>query len=516
MKLSSPAACLCALFAAVGAALAQPTGTPGTPPVATSPTPAAAQLPSFRDTKAIPETPAYRYAKELAELLSVSDPGRVREFISANFDQAFLDRAPLDEHVGVLLGIRDRAGALEVHGARVYDPPRPPTNAVLVVRSSLTEAWHAIVVEVSPEKPHKIVSLDFLRARTPSDVPKAERLADAQIADALGAFVDRLAEADAFSGTMLFAKNGEVLATRAVGIANRDFDAPVTLDTKFNLGSMNKMFTGVASMQLVEAGKLSLGDPISKYLSEDWLSRDILDQVHVEHLLTHTSGLGSYFNDEFWNASRHRFRRVDDYKPLVHGETLAFPPGTRAQYSNTGMLLAGAVIEKAAGQDYFDYIRAHVTGPAGMVNTDCYDLDQVNRNLAVGYMKHRRANGQAEYENNVFLHVIRGGPAGGGYSTVEDLLRFDRALRSEKLLRKGSLDELWRPRVALMQSSYGLGFFVETTGAGRIVGHTGGFAGISAALSMYVDEGYTVAVLSNCGDAVLVEGKARELILQGR
>jgi CubicO group peptidase (beta-lactamase class C family) len=269
-------------------------------------------------------------------------------------------------------------------------------------------------------------------------------------------------------------------------------------------------------MQLVERGKLSLDDPIGKYLGTDWLSQVILDRVQVKHLLTHTSGLGSYFNEGFVRASRALFRQVDDYKPLVQGEMLAFAPGTQWSYSNTGMLIAGAVIEKAGGRDYFDLIRENVTGPAGMRSTDSYELDRVNKNLAVGYSREQTPAGP-EWRNNLFEHVIRGGPAGGGYSTVEDLLHFDQALRAGKLLKKETLAVLWRAYPELSSPDYGLGFGIESSPAGRIVGHSGGFVGISAHLSMYLDDGWTVAVLSNHGgSASIVEAKARELITQGR
>jgi CubicO group peptidase (beta-lactamase class C family) len=317
---------------------------------------------------------------------------------------------------------------------------------------------------------------------------------------------------------VLLAKDGKVLLTKAVGIANRDFDVPVTLDTKFNLGSMNKMFTAVACMQLVEQGKLSLDDPIAKYLGDDWLPKVDKSKVKLRHLLTHTSGLGSFFTEEWNRSSRALYRSVDDWKPIVRDETLAFEPGTKWSYSNTGLLIAGAVLEKAAGADYFDYIRSHVTGPAGMKDTDCYELDRVNKKLAIGYEKEFLADGSVVYHNNLFFHVVRGGPAGGGYSTVEDLFRFDQALRAEKLVKRDSLEQLWRTYPELADNGYGLGFFVEQSPAGRIVGHSGGFVGISAVLSMWLDAGWTVAVMSNYGDgaATEVEGKARELIAAGR
>ncbi len=471
--------------------------------------------PPYTDVRELPDTPAYAAAKEIVALVNSADAAKAKSFIESRFTDKLRSSFPMEEHLAEFRRWHEFAGALEVYGARTYDPPRPATAAVLICRAGLAESWRAVVVEVEDAAPHRIASLQFSPARTPTGLPAAPALSAEQIGEQLGAYVDRLAKANAFSGTMLFAKDGGVLATRAVGIANRDFNAPVTIDTAFNLGSMNKMMTAVAVMQLVEAGKLSLDDPISKHLSDDWLPKVDKSKVTVKHLLTHSSGLGSYFNDTFFNSSRALYRKVNDYKALVKDEELAFTPGSESRYSNTGMLIAGAVIERASGQDYFDYIAEHVTGPAGMTRSGFFELDHVNPNLAVGYEKQSTAAG-VEYTNNLYTHVIRGGPAGGGYSTVTDLLRFDQALRAQKLVGKSSLEQLWSPHPEVGNPQYGLGFGVARGPAGREVGHGGGFEGISANLGMYLDAGYTVCVLSNYGGAAeLVATKARELISQG-
>jgi CubicO group peptidase (beta-lactamase class C family) len=470
----------------------------------------------FTDSAEVPATPAYDRAREVLDLINAADGAAYRRFVEQAFAPGFKDAMPMTQHASVYDDLIATSGKLTLHGARSYTPPHPATNAVLVVRSELTEQWRAIVVDVEDEPPHRISRIQVLPARPPSNLPKGERLTDEQLAEQLGAFVDRTAKREVFSGAVLLAKDGKPLMIRAAGLANRDFDAPNRPDTKFNLGSMNKMFTAVAILQLAEQGKLSLDDTLSKHLDPSWLSSDILEKVTIKHLLTHSSGLGSYFNEDWDRSSRALYRKVNDYKPLVVGETLAFEPGSRTQYSNTGFLILGAVVEKAGGMDYFEYVRRHITGPAGMVNTDCYELDKVNPNLAVGYERRPSPSGP-QYKNNIFMHVIRGGPAGGGYSTVEDLLRFDQALRSGKLLTKKSLDAAWSPYPDLHSPTYGLGFALQQTPAGKVVGHSGGFAGINAYLSMYLDAGYTVTVLSNLDSgASLVEAKARELITQGR
>jgi CubicO group peptidase (beta-lactamase class C family) len=259
---------------------------------------------------------------------------------------------------------------------------------------------------------------------------------------------------------------------------------------------MDKMFTAVVIGQLVDEGKLKFEDPVSRFLGgKGWTKAD-LSKVRVEHLLSHTSGLGSYFNDTYQRMARQLLRKVDDYKPLVAEETLAFEPGTRWQYSNTGFLLAGAVIEAVTGKDYFDVVRERVYAKAGMPNSDSYDIDLVVPNLAIGYSRERTA-GRTQWRTNTFEHVIRGGPAGGGYSTARDLLAFAEAMRKGKLVSAATAERLWSARPDLQSPEYGYGFGVGRDALGRRAGHSGGFPGIESVLDIYLDSGWTVVVLSN-------------------
>lgn len=489
---------------------------PAPPPAATPGLQAAPSPPKYTDVRPVPDTPALRRAQEVVAVLNSGDFAKVKALVESSFAPSFRTSVPLDDHLSTFAEWMAWEPPLEVYGARAYDPPGPPTRAVLIVRSRTLDAWRAVVVEVEPQAPYGITSVDMAGARLPSGQPAPAPLDPAEVTKQLGAFIDRIAKEGRFSGTALLEKDGKVLLTRAVGVANRDFDAPVRLDTRFNLGSMNKMFTGVACMQLVQQGKLSLEDPISKYLDDTWLPKVDKTKVRVKHLLTHTSGLGSYFNEVYDRSSRLLFRNVVDYKPLVADETLKFEPGTKTAYSNTGMLIAGAVIEKASGMDYFEYVRRNIYIPAGMTRSDSYELDRVNPSLAVGYEMRMTAAGPI-WRNNIFDHVLRGGPAGGGYSTVEDLDRFANALRAGTLLDAASRDELLKARPEIASPNYGLGFGVDQTPLGKRVGHSGGFLGISANLDIFLEAGWTVAVLSNLGGAAsVVTQKANALILQGR
>jgi CubicO group peptidase (beta-lactamase class C family) len=261
---------------------------------------------------------------------------------------------------------------------------------------------------------------------------------------------------------------------------------------------MNKMFTSVTIARLVEQGKLSYDDPLSKFIP-DFPTPAAARKIRIKHLLTHTAGLGSYFNAEFDRSSRARFRTVDDMMELARGDSLAFEPGSRYAYSNTGMLVLGKVIEVVTKQDYFDYVREHLAKPAGMSNTDAYELDQVNPNLAVGYQREFREDGTKRFRNNLFMHVIRGGPAGGGYSTAEDLVRFAEALKTGKLVSSATFELMTTPKPDVNAPRYGYGFGVDPQA--NVVGHSGGFPGISSNLDIFKGTGYVAVVLSNYGGA---------------
>ncbi len=313
-----------------------------------------------------------------------------------------------------------------------------------------------------------------------------------EIIGELESYLDGLADADRFSGAVLLAKDGEVLFERAYGLASRRFGVANDLDTRFNLGSMNKMFTSVVVAQLAQEGELGLGDTIDRYVSEEWLRAEDARRVQIQHLLTHTSGLGSYFNEAYMRASKTLFRELDDYQPLFENEKLAFEPGTRWQYSNSGMFLLGVIIESVTGKSYFDVVRERIYERAGMTRSDSYEMDRPVDNLAIGYSKDSDG-----WTNNYYKHVIKGGPAGGGFSTVRDLLAFDRALRSHQLLDVKHTELVWSPKPELSSPEYGFGFGVRGRPHDRIVGHSGGFSGISANLDMFLDSGYTAIVLSN-------------------
>ncbi|GIP32973.1 serine hydrolase [Paenibacillus sp. J2TS4] len=321
-------------------------------------------------------------------------------------------------------------------------------------------------------------------------------LTDMELAE-FNAHIENLVAEDKFSGSVLIAKHGEVLYKNAFGMANKGYGIPNRTDTKFNLGSVNKMFTAVAIMRLAEEGLLHLHDFIGKYLPH--FPPELASKITIHHLLTHTSGTGLYWNHKF-EAKFTKLKAVEDYLPLFIDDALLFEPGTKWFYSNSGYIILGAIIESVSGKDYFTFVKENVYSRAYMPDTDCYDLEYDVPNLAVGYTREGTKEG-GPWRNNVFLHTVKGGPAGGGYSTVDDLLQFDIALRANKLLSPewtalATTDKL-QSCSPDMQMHYGYGFMDVSKHGERIVGHTGGFPGVSALLNMYMLSGYTLVILSN-------------------
>jgi CubicO group peptidase (beta-lactamase class C family) len=386
--------------------------------------------------------------------------------------------------------------------------------------------WLRLMMQVESAAPHPVSDIRVQPGSAPDEAqpakdpaketagapPVAKNMTDEQIASSLAAYLGDLAKDDKFSGVVLIAKDGKPVFERAYGLANKAKNIPNNTETIFNLGSMNKMFTAVAVAQLAQAGKLSFDDTVSKYLP-DYPNKDVANNVTIHHLLTHTSGLGSFWNAKF-DAKRSTIKTVADYLALFADEPGTVDPGKKFRYSNSGFIVLGAIIEKVSGQNYYDYVREHIYKPAGMKHTDAYEMAADTPNLAMGYTT-EGSGGQGRHENTA-TRPNRGGPAGGGYSTAEDLMRFHTALRENKLLDRKYTELITTGKVSMGGAKYAYGFGDEVINGKRVFGHNGGAPGIGSDLSMYADLGYTSVVMTNYDPPLMmpVVKRIREMITQ--
>lgn len=397
--------------------------------------------------------------------------------------RAFRDTYDLEPGVEDVVSWRHDSGEV----ALVRIERDEPMAITALLQPSTTDTLERIEFVLDEDSPPRIGSITYLNTPRPKElaIPRLDQ------STALAAWLargDEMSSQDRFAGVALVARDGEVLAQRAWGMANRVTGQPNTPESRFRLGSMNKMFTAIAVLQLVEQGKLELDAPLGRYLT-DYGNRDVAEKVTLRHLLGHTGGTGDIFGPEF---ERHRKTLVehDDYLALYSHRAPEFEPGSQMRYSNYGFVLLGAVIEKVSGTSYHEHVQRHVFVPAGMTHTGSLPESESVEGRTVGYMQV-----EGRQVPNIETLPARGTAAGGGYSTLGDLLRFAQALQSGQLVPAEVLARATTAPSA--EGWYGLGFMTSGQGARKWYGHDGGAQGMSTVLHIYPEAGYVVIALAN-------------------
>lgn len=427
---------------------------------------------------AIPDTPAGKVFGEW--LTSFNDADRAAI-------QAFKDKYKRETPVDAVLEMRADTGGLDFVSLETQEPLA--LTAILRERSA-PDARYRFVISVTDGHPASINKVDI------QDLP-IPRMSEADVLASLESRTQLLAEKEQFSGALLVARHGKVLLEKAYGTADRAKGTPNTLDTRFRYASFGKMFTAIAALQLVEAGKLSLDGHVGDYL-KNYPNKDTATKVTIRHLLTHTGGMGpigfadwsGFKSHQDYLAYRDQVRTHADYVRRHGDHAPEFEPGSKWDYSNYGFVLLGAIIEQVSGQNYYDYVDQHVFAPAGMKATGNRPETEVVPHRATGYM--RKDN--AWVPNNELL-PYRGMAAGGGYTTIGDMLKFAQALESGKLISKRMLAEATKSQIN--EGFYGLGFFVVGQGPLRRFGHTGDHEGMCADFRVFPESGYVLVSLSN-------------------
>jgi len=387
---------------------------------------------------------------------------QVELFAQANFTPQALQRRNADERRAMFEQIRGAHGKLTVAGIRASND-----GLRIDVEDANGETLQfRFTIESAP--PHRIAGLGINIGGGREEGPQLPPLKlPSDFSAPLDAYVKQLPD---FSGTVLVAKNGEVLFEKAYGLASRRFGVPNKTTTRFNVGSITKDFTKVAIGQLAQAGKLKLDVPIVTYLPS-YPNKEIAQKITTQQLVDHRSGLGDIFTPRFFETNALRFRGVKDYVEFFASDPLQYEPGKGQRYSNYGYVVLGAIIEAVSGENYFDYIRKHVFDPAGMTGSGFFELEQIVSDIAIGHSK------EAGEWREIARLIARGIPAGGSYSTVRDLLNFDRGVRAKKLL-----DEQWTRW-----------FFKGDAQGSRV--SAGGSPGVNGAVAS--DGVWTVVVLTN-------------------
>jgi D-alanyl-D-alanine carboxypeptidase len=377
------------------------------------------------------------------------------------------------------LAVRDVSGGFELLRSEVTAPHE-------ITGWVKDRSWDRFSrVMLTAKDAHHLSDIGFRGAPTPAtfSIPRSTER------DALQMFGSKLhteAEAGRFSGAVLVAKKDRVLFRQAFGMADVGDKSPALPQTRFCIGSMGKMFTAVAILQLVQRGGVHLADAIARYLP-DYPNASLAKNVTIEQLLTHTGGTGDIFGPKYDGHSK-AFSSPDSFITLYGTRDVEFEPGSKWYYSNYGYILLGAIIERVAGQPFSAYYTDNIFRVANMRSTSqepsAGDKSAIPYTGAIG-------TGLKP------LPPYYGTAAGGGYSTVDDFFAFAKAIQSNQLLNAKHTSLLTMGKVN--NGSYSLGLAVSTRNGVPCYGHGGSAPGVNGDLTIYPQSGYTTAILCNRG-----------------
>jgi D-alanyl-D-alanine carboxypeptidase len=317
-----------------------------------------------------------------------------------------------------------------------------------------------------------LIPATSLSAQEPRPAPLGEHVSSPEV---LEQRLDSLGRIDAFAGVVLVGQGDRVLVRKAVGLADREQQVPMTPESRINIGSITKAFTGVSILRLAQDGRLHLDDPMGKYV--DGFPSDVANRVTIRMLLQHRSGMGDFFPSPQFRADPSKVRTLDDYLRIARSTPLEFEPGARQRYSNLGYVVLGAIVQRVSGKPWDEALREYVYAPARMTASGTYERSAPG--VAPGYV-----GKPPTLERNDATLPGLGSPAGGTYATADDLRRFALALFDHQLLDKAHT-ELWFNRFQEGRSGWGP------------VGIAGGAPGVNAEMEMNPLTRDVIVVMSN-------------------
>ena len=324
----------------------------------------------------------------------------------------------------------------------------------------------------------------------PSVVAPGQAPTDRDVANQLTAYLKPFAETGNLSGTVLVARGGRVLFRQSYGMASYELQVPNSTETRYHIASVSKPFTATAILQLQEQGRLSVSDPVSRFVP-DFPNGE---RITLNNLLIHTSGIHEINDLDDYDTFARSPHTIQQLVAKVAGLPLDFPPGTKTAYSNSNYELLALVVEKASGESYEDYLRKHIFEPVGMQNSGADgDATRVIPSLASGYLP----AGISGYEKAIYLDWSNKTGSGSLYSTVDDLYRFDRALNTDTLVKTAT-----RQKYFVEGEDNYYGWYIFKRVGHNLMAAKGRGPGFTAELDRYPDDDVTIILLTNSNSTV--------------
>jgi CubicO group peptidase (beta-lactamase class C family) len=313
--------------------------------------------------------------------------------------------------------------------------------------------------------------------------------------------LNKLIEEIQFSGAISIKMGDEVIIKAAAGYLNRTDELLNRIDTRFGIASGCKLFTAVAIAQLVERGLLSFDTKVKDCLEVEFPHFD--ENVTIHHLLTHSSGIPDYFDEdvmddfeELWKLTpMYLLKSLKDFLPLFQNEKMKFQPGEKFHYNNAGFIVLGLIVEQQTGLTFTDYVEKNIFQRCAMKDSGYFSLDQLPKNTALGYIDHE----DGTWKVNTYSIPIKGGSDGGAYVTAPDMIEFWEALMGYQLLSEESTNILLSPHIGVKQDvEYGYGIWINKRNNRIFKYHVMGYdPGVCFHSAVYPELGLKMAITCN-------------------
>ncbi len=451
----------------------------------------AASIFAQSESAGFPATPLGNLAEEWVEVINEGDDARLKTFIENRFSSAALRQQTPESLLTLFRNLQKQGGGIEVLQVTPNIGEQPMS---IIIKSKKGNHYAGVIIGMNARE-GKLAGIGVRKQENPNADNWAQNLlTETEMINEIKRQVGKRAEDGDFSGVVLVAKNDRILLNEAFGYADREAKSANTPKTQFQMASVGKMFTTAAIAALVKAGRISFDDTVAKLLP-DFPNQEIARKITVHQLLTHSSGMGTFFESPGFNPKT-KYRNATEEIAVYKDEALFFEPGARWRYSNAGFSLLGAIIERVSGKTYLEFIRENVLKPLGMNDTDTNSFDVPAKNGAVLY--------QPTDEDPFGLEQFRADRAilnsqatgfGGGFTTAGDLFKFARGYRTGKLLGRELTEKIVTPKLEARKNfKWGYGITETIVNGETVRGHSGGGR---ADLAILWNSGYTVVVLVN-------------------
>jgi CubicO group peptidase (beta-lactamase class C family) len=441
------------------------------------------------------ESSIVKLTDELLDVFKRGNRDEIVRYVKERLDPAMTEMSSEESVINHIFKIAQQSGGFEI-----LETNFPKENEMQILVRAIRGGEKARIRAFLNKRKNQLKGFDFELLPTEAEMRVKQwsklKMSEADAISTIDKSAAELEKIDKLSGVLLIAKKDKILFHQSYGHSIWSSRKPNQKNTLFPTASMSKMFTAIAIAQLIERGKLSLDDTLEKVLP-GYPDKETAAKIKIRHLLSHQSGLGNVFNEEY-KKNPGSYVRPSDYFPLFAGKRLFFEPGTKWSYSNTGMIVLGAVVEQISGKKFEDYLSDNIFKPAGMKNT-FYDSAAAPKNRLASLHSRFSSNDPLKIEprqENSNLGIAS--PAGNFFTTAEDMLKFIRALQNGKLVKQEILIQFTTAGSKTSPNPrYAFGFETFSYNGKPGYGHSGGAPGVNTNALTFADGTYTVVILTN-------------------